>query len=388
MYKYVLLCIGLTIPLAAVAKESTVWDFRGRAVAGNWIVTQTAGAEVSEEGLHITSKDGGRMHREAKLSHDADVAIVTFRNALPVRINFGWHPSFAPSDRFVEYPIDVTGAVSPESVVIPLRLFAEWEGRADYIGFSFPANTDFVLESVQFHRYSLLEKFVTGLRSFWVLDNMRNYTINFLWGPLLVFTPDEIPALFLSHPPRAWSALRVFYAILLLAALGALAWWLSSPLRGASRSHAAAQARRSFALTFALLWLLFDLRMGVELLSYVKDDFKSYVLADTGQKTYREFLNFHDIVEQSMPALRERPTYIFLGPSETLFSYLRYETYPSLPALTPEKAREASVMLVFERPDVVVDESSGTVSQNGSVIVSSGAVLKRFGPSSFLYKAP
>lgn len=382
-----LLFTGLLLfPLTISAKESTTWDFRNKMVPGDWSVMQTLTTEATEKGLHIKSSgDAGRIYRQAALAHNADTAVLTFADTLPQELRFSWRPSFAAADQFVEYPFVLTGFKETETVVIPLRIFKEWEGNADIIGLTFPGNADVTLQDIQFHRYSLLEKFLAVVRSSLEFDNMRNYSINFLWGPLMVFTPDEIPGIFLGMPPRAWSVLRFAFPLLGLVSLLCFIWWLKSYLQYKDYRKTGSKMLRVFAGVFVVLWLLFDLRMGLELLSYVKDDFQNYVLEPTGQKTFREFLSFHDVVAQSKHILMRQPRYVFLGPSDTLFSYLRYETYPSLPALTTEQTANTSILLVFKRPDVQVNER-GTVIQNGQVIASSGSVLARFDDESFLYQ--
>jgi hypothetical protein len=249
------------------------------------------------------------------------------------------------------------------------------------------------LQTIQLQRWSLAEKIGEAWHSFWTFDNYRPYSINFLWGPLFTSNPVGRSQLFTTLPPKGWSANRLFLTILgVVALLLFLHWWLIAK-RGQRPLLRTLPAGISghlvlFFMVFAALWLVLDLRMGMEFLRYVKTDYTAYIAKPAGEKLFRDHRNFEDVMQQSLPVLQQQPRYLFLGPSQTPFlARMRYFTFPSVPVEEGQNEQDVHTILVFERPDIAMD-SQNRLTQDGQVMTSPGKILQRFSDQSFLFQLP
>ncbi len=143
---------------------------------------------------------------------------------------------------------------------------------------------------------------------------------------------------------------------------------------------------RIFLFCFAVLWLVFDLRMGLEILSYVRADYATYVSQRPGERSLRNFENFHQVLDRSRPFLAGQSSYMFLSEEGTPYlSHMRYFTYPSVPLPLGEPAEHANIWIVYKRPDISVNDQGELVAKQ-QVISAPGDVLERFDDSSFLFR--
>jgi hypothetical protein len=66
-------------------------------------------------------------------------------------------------------------------------------------------------------------------------------------------------------------------------------------------------------------------------------------------------------------------------------AHVRYFAYPSRPATPSDDPAAIHTWLVVQRPDITV--GSGRLLFQGQTLASSGAVVRRFGTGSFLYRS-
>lgn len=374
------------IPSLASAKQETVLNFR-QGIPGTWERGPCLSAQQSPEGfaLATTTERCSIFHATRDLRHPIETLSLTVLSPVGTDIIFLWHRRDAPHGNMVELPLVLLPDTAPQTIHLNLPRYPEWDPSTDRIGFALPKNSSFVLQTISFTRWSLWDKAIAALHSFWTFDTFRPYAINFLWGPVIGWNPIWQEQLFTSIPPVGWSASRVFLSLLL--PIGVLCLFFCSRQRfgfSACRS-----ASIFFGTIFVGFWLLFDVRMGLELLSYVKTDWETFLLKPPSERHFRVFENFNAIAEESIPFLITSPQYGFVGPRGAPFgSLLRYFTYPIRPVFPsdPEEQRERPrYWLVAFRNDAWVG-SRGELLLGDSLLAGPGTIVKQFGKDAFLFE--
>ena len=214
--------IGLLLPSIALAVQTTVWDFREKQVPGSWKVSASLTPQTTDLGLHITAADNGGMQRAYDLGYVADVINLTFGPSVPSDAFLTW--SQKNSTNGFSIPFAISGKNPPETITIPVHQYGEWHD-IDTIGLMFPPGAQVLLQSISLSHWSLWEKMTEAWKTYWTFDTLEPYSINFLWGPMLTFTTPERLSLFQNQPPRSWSAVRIFYFILISVGIGCFLYW-------------------------------------------------------------------------------------------------------------------------------------------------------------------
>lgn len=385
----------LVIPSLGWAMQTMDWDFRHNNLPGSdWDAAGwSADAKGSEQGLHVSTQTDGKMVSKADFPFPVDAVELTFLAPHPTQAILLWHNRSMEQGLLVQLPFEIRGDAQPIVVRLDLSIYPAWDAKADRLGLALPAGADVTVQNIRFLHWNMLEKVAEAWRSFWTFDQYHSYTVNFLWGPLLTFSSIGREQLFTTLPPKGWSAGRIFLPILGIVALLLLLHWFFVAKRGSRASferlrlprHVSTHAALLLAV-FAGLWLFFDLRMGVELLSYGGRAYAEYVSQPFGKRLLGDHLYFEDAMEQSLPYLKQRPRFLFLGPAQTPFlQRMRYFGYPSLPVEDGQKPTDVNTVFVFERPDVTID-GQGHLMQDGKALTSPGKVLLRFGENSFLFR--
>jgi hypothetical protein len=271
-----------------------------------------------------------------------------------------------------------------QDIHIPLSTNRQWDPHTEKIAFAFPAGTEVLIPAIVWTTWTPLEKMTELWRSFWTTDTYRSYSINFVWGPVLTSNPIARRDIYEYLPPRGISATRYLYPLLGIAIVIGIALLFLTP----DRTKGKKRMLRCIVGSFAAAWLLFDLRMGVEMFGYVVNDWQRYVTKPVAEQTFRTHGTFYSIAQQSLPTLMQQPAYGFLAKDGTPFySNLRYMTYPSLPKTEDMDQTGLTTWLVIDRPDVAVN-SRGQLTVKGAPKTSSGTILQRFDDHSFLFRTP
>ncbi len=374
----------LILPFLVHAESTTVWEFSQARVPGQWTVKDLTSVKPSMEGLHVQTQREGLVWRAVELLHPIDVVTVTLTSSAPIEANLLWKARGDPPGRLAQFAFAVEQANVPVTIDIIPGTTRQWNPSTTELGFSFPKGADVVIHDVRLRGWSVGEKFLEGIKSFWVFDTFRPYSINFLWGPLLGFSPPAREQLFQRLPPLAISAVRIFYALLLLLGIGGIVLVLIT--RGSPRVKR--YALTTFGGTFIAVWLLFDVRMGLEILNYARTDMQTYVRPPIGRKKLRTHGDFYDIAQQAMPMLRAVPRYALITENDSPFyQNLRYMTYPALPIVPGNDLSNISLLLVLHRPDIVVHDNR-VILQTGETVAADGRVIADYGSGSFLYGKP
>lgn len=370
----------------AHAAWTTVWDFTAPGpLEGQW-AQNNAILEKTPSGLRITANANGGVIRNVGTSHPVDsMKIVMTKGVKGVGV-FVWHRSKDPEGQFVQLPFSMEGT-NNEVIAFPLDNFPDWDPWSDAIGLGFGSAADVTIARIELYGRPSAETLMEYVKSFLQFDGYLPYSINFLWGPLMVGTPMARSTLFDGHPPLGMSGNRVFYGLLVLFAIVCVGWALSL------RKHASAKKRRAplaaFALFFCLLWISYDLRMGAEVMSYFINDLRSYVFAPAGKKEFRNTKSFYDVLEQSLDALTATPHYAVLTIEPSPFRKMAgYRTYPkSMPLFPGDDMKTAGAFLLFYSPDTGVDEKGRLMRlvNGNAVVLAERGTLKKFNDNAFLY---
>ncbi|MDD4319001.1 MAG: hypothetical protein PHW10_01615 [Candidatus Peribacteraceae bacterium] len=373
----------LFAPVSVFAARTDTWDFTGSKVPGSWDGRGWTSATPTEQGLHIITGDGGNMTRPTEWTEPVDAIRLVFGAREGVDGYFVWHRRDAGPTDFLQIPFRIDPG-NPSVVTLDPASAGQWDPLADVIGISLPANTEVTLQEMSFSRPDAAEKITGAWKSFWMFDTFKNTSVNFLWGPVLRFSPTDAASLFGNGPPMGWSANRVFYAV--LAAGGTLLFFLRGTLR---RRFGARGPFLAFAVLSGALWIVYDLRMGAEFFSYALDDVRTYFSQPATARRFRSFDTFYADVALGKDLLQRDPAYAFLFPEGSpLPTRARYLTYPSIPITADEGVQEsAKTWLVFRRPDVTVGNDN-VLRQDGKELARGGGVVRRFDDTSFIYQIP
>mgnify|MGYP003394278221 CR=1 FL=1 len=384
-FRSALVILGLiALPLSASAVEVTTWDFTDGQVPGQWNVKEITSAAPTAEGLRVRTDTSGLMWRDIGETGGFDSVTLIVTSPKDITARLIWHRRGDETNLLTPLDFTIPKSSGPQKIHIAPEGYSRADPHADELGLSFAAGTDILIHAIQLERWSTGEKFMNALKSFWTPDEFRPYAINFLWGPLLAFTPTGRDQLFQRLPPLAASAVRLFYGLILLAGIGGIVAVFFA--RGNERVRRGALA--TFACLLIGLWLLFDLRMGGEILSYVRSDFRTHVLPDAGQKTLRTHGSFYDVAATVLPELRKEERYALITDSDSpIYSNLRYMSYPSLPLVPGNTVTNGlQLLFVYDRPDIRFVNGS-LLNPDGTNLATNGHMLMTRGSGTYLYRA-
>ncbi|MDD5623812.1 MAG: hypothetical protein PHI23_03835, partial [Candidatus Peribacteraceae bacterium] len=271
----------LLLPLSVHAEEQSLFDFRGGRIEQNWQGTGLERVEPTREGLLLRSAVPGSLATTLSPKHGVDAVTLTFLVRSDTKGALLWHAHGEGEKTFHQIPFTLVKQDGPATLAMNTAYFNGWDRYADKIGISFHEPVDVTLQTISFQGWSVPEKAREAWKTFWTFDAMRSYSINFLWGPLLTFSPLARTQLFDHEPPFAISANRIFYLLLggaglVLLALRVLKGRDPRRIRGATLS---------FLLLTGSLWMLYDLRMGLEEMGYLKHDYETYFSQPLGKRT-------------------------------------------------------------------------------------------------------
>lgn len=362
---------AIVIPFSASALWSTAWDLR-MVADGTWSASPGVATQFTLQGLAISATHDGFIRREdVAFTHRIDAVTVTAIAAAPTPVKLLWHSRDIDPGSMVELPFTVPGTGMAEPVQLELSRYPEWDPATNAIAIAVPAGSQIILQSLQFRGWNILERFEEAVLSLGVFDTFRAYSINFLWGPLMTFTPIGRAGIFDTLPPFARSVNWVVYAVLGV---------LSVIIIGTSIFGASAERRRrailAFVCAFSGLWILYDLRMSAEILSYAKDDVQRWVLPAQGKKTFRMLGDFWDFLAAARPFVAGQKEMVFVGmEGAPLMSLARYDAYPAA-VLSPDAPRgKGATWVLYRRPDLGVTAEKRVARSDGTILSGTGEIL-------------
>ncbi|TSC98087.1 MAG: hypothetical protein Greene101449_1014 [Candidatus Peregrinibacteria bacterium Greene1014_49] len=366
------------MPVAAHAASRTTWSFLGSQIGSEWRINGKAKTTAEIGGLRIAPEEDTKIFRETQFSHAVDSVEITYLSLQETPSMLLWHRPATPPEEIVQLPFVFTRTMVASTVKLDVRWYKEWTSHPDTVGLVLPKGSDIQILQISFVGLSPLEKTAALLRSYWTFDKFSPYSVNFLWGPILTMSPIARESLYVELPPHGTYANVLWYLLLFGIAIGCIAWgWKELSRRNAFLC---------MAVCIGALWLLSDLRMGLEAVSYARTDLTEYWTQPASERKFRERGDFPVFLSAIQPLLTDRGRYIFLTQFEyPLLGLMRYHTYPSIP-VAPEKATEGiDTWVIYERPEISVD-AEGRLTAEGKPISLPGTVLFEFRSGAFVFR--
>ncbi len=359
--------------------QETTWDFRNENLPGSWRISGLDLPTSTANGLHVTaSASDGSMVSDLDLQHPVEVVSLTFISRMNTQAQFLWHERDKADGIFTQLDINIPASAEEQTLQLNVDAYPQWDRSTDTIGFVFPKGTDLLLRDIRFSHWNTLEKIAETWKSFWTFDRMSPISINFLWGPVIAFNPLGTAQLFLSMPPRGRSGNWIFYGAILLAACGCAGYGLWENRR--------LSPLLAFFLCFGILWTVYDIRMGLELLSYARHDYVSYLTAPEGEAQFRSYLHFNDMLEQSLPRIRKEEKFAFLtSTGSPVLPMLRYFSLPAEVVVPTGPRDDLRLWFIFSGDDVTVGDDN-RLHVNGVPWSGSGKVLKSLNGTPYLFE--
>lgn len=368
--------LALGAPLHGFAMQNTSYDLRQGNVNARWEGKGSISMQQEPNGILLTSGAETGTFLTTELPKFMPEGVTLFvTSAQNANVRFMWTK---PNNLFNAIDISIQ-AQNTESLSLSLRANAGWRGPIRSIGFLLPPHTQILLNRMDLMRWSPGEKLRSVLKTFFMPDEYRPYSINFVWGPVIGLNPVEMHSVFLDLPPQQIYATYALN-ILLVIILAILILWARYRVPAGQRKTAVI---RAFAIVAIAVWILMDLRMGWEFLSWVRHDRSTYIAAPASSRTFRDRGQFYDFATFVKPYLSDRSSYIFFA--EQAWPYLgnmRYLTYPSIPGIDVE---HDDTWVIFGRGDVTLNEF-GQLAVDGSPVSEPGKILARFDDESFVFR--
>ncbi len=363
----------------ASAMESHAFEFAEGKTNAEWQALGPIDIQQVADGLLLSSgNETGALLTDAQLPWVAHAARLTSASPTGAEIKFVWAYGDEEDPKTYSVSVDVPGD-TPDVTSFDLAARQEWHAGKKRIGLVLPPHTTMLLTRLEFARWNPLEQFAETSASFWWMDQYRPYSINFTWGPQLSMNPVARQHTYVDVPPKAIST--TFLIVLGLSALTIVVtvrYFLSG--RWSSKRQSALLI---IGAAFAACWLLLDMRMGMEFLTWVQHDYATYISGTAPERTFRDRDNFYDFAAFAAPLVADRASYLFFAEREWPYlGNMRYLTYPAIPGNAFDTD---DTWVIYKRPDLTIGVD-GQLMLNSQPISKPGTVLGRFDDGSFVFR--
>ncbi len=368
--------LSLTIPGGAFAMQTQTLDFAEGRINADWVGQGDIKMQQAKDGILLETGNGtGLLLTTLAANFQPQASVIQAASPVPSRFYFAWIMTSGPGHSTFTMPINLTTGTEEEQD-FSLQRETEWRTGEKKIGIVLPPHTTIMLMRIELKKWNMFEQSLEVVKSFWTFDELRPYSINFVWGPQVGLNSFERSQLYTNLPPAYYSGTLILNAaiILILLAIGATGKVRKTPQRNVILQCA--------VVLFAG-WILLDVRMGSEFLSWVWHDRETYIAADAEERTFRDRDRFYDFAEFSKQYLKNRNSYVFFA--EHPWPYLgamRYVTYPSIPGID---YFTDDTWVIYQRADMGVDQA-GHMTIDGQSVSPAGKVLGRFDKNSFIFR--
>ncbi len=358
-----------------------VWNFVLPTDASQWTGVNLRITQDPRRGLAITSDANGALHSPLLSlpmdryptiqldlqSQDGTRGVLTVRTA---------------AMRESDTPLGVPFEAPPgdQSLVFSLGESPLWTGELTEIRITTPEPEQFSVGSVVVRHRSPLAELATLARSYGTFNRFRRYVINVTLGPHITIDPAWIPHLFDEGDVyTTWSANILTYLALILVALltAIIAWLRQRPLLSA--------VLVSLFAAIGVSWVVSDVRMGSEMISYVAEDVRTYLRRTPPSRSFREFGAIYDFADFAAARLPPGEPYNLIAPNPWPYvGILRYATTPALPLFIDQPSQAQHPLWVFYET-ANVSFRQGRLYVGDQPITRTGSLLGTFAEGSFLF---
>ncbi len=367
------------IPLSAHAESITNWSFLGGQVGPEWLINGQFKSAADMGGLRIIAESDVNVFRKLQTEHGVDAVEITYLSLQKTEAALIWHLPGTPENEVVQLPISFAASTVPTTKRIDAGRYEEWIRHPDVVGLRLGKGSDIQIIQIRLIGWNTQEKVWNALQSYWTFDTMSPYSVNFLWGPVFTGSPITRTTLYTDLPPKGLYANIVWYALLLLAGAVAIAW--------AKIFKQRRQSTLAFVMIAGSIWMLSDIRMGAEIVSYALHDIASMNVDNPRDQRFRERASFPAFIHAVAPLVADRGRYVFLTQYPYPFlGLMRYHTHPALP-VGPEAAADGlDTWVIFARGDIGMNEA-GQLTSEGKIVSPPGRILLEFGPDTFVFRS-
>lgn len=380
------LCIAPIGALAASPRVVEDWQFTSQDDITSWNYTAIEEVLLTSKGVQFDVENQAVMYRPLpeNFLERTDLMEIHYDATGLDEVAFLFLTLDAKGEitRRVRLPFAVD-AGKEKPLLLSLQPYrAEFAG-AELFAVSFQGTAQGVtFGEIRFLHFSLWDKIASAWDSFLFREPFLPFTINIIHGPTIDANPLAV-----RDASQHTTALSVNAPLLVGLSIFGFALLFFGWFRAWRGEKWGMIRRRALLLFFgavAVVWLLYDLRMGTEFILNVAQDQKEFVQALPAEKTFRDLGRFPSFVAFAKPFLQNVQTYeVLLTEQWPYYGMLRYETYPARPNLD---APVSDVWLIYDRPDVTIN-AAGQLMSDGAPFTESGELLGRFDASSFLYRA-
>lgn len=374
----VAIALGLLSPLSLVAMQTQTFDLASGEINAQWQGFGPIQLQKQADGILLATGNGtGMLLTTTQTAFLADAATVVASTQEPMNLHFVWIYTEDPESVTYSVPFSLSSGAR-RTASFSLANANEWLKNEKKIGLVLPPNTSLLLHRIDFHQWNWFERIAQNISAFWTLDEYRPYSINFTWGPQLASNPIERGELYQTLPPASTSATLVTYQVLLGILILIVAWTYVRP-----RGNQMEYILKKMSVVLLVAWILFDVRMGSEFLSWVAHDQSTYIGKSVATRTLRDRERFYDFAAFASPFVADRESYIFFA--EQPWPYLglmRYLTYPAIPGIDFEKD---DTWVIYNRSDIQISPAN-QLTIDGTAISEPGTLLGRFDSDSFVFR--
>jgi hypothetical protein len=371
----VLTASSLMVPAVCNAENTTTWSMMNQDKVEGWNTVNLTTVNLIPQGLAISTETTGQLVRVSKFRHSVDKIGITYISPAGGGGLFFWRAPGMAEDQAFQIPISFNVSTTQQQTVLDMGQVPEWDARSDRIGFVLDAGSQVILQEITFIGPSFADKIIFPLKTFFDFDQMRAYSINFLWGPMMTFSDEQRAQLYTKTPPLGDSWNIVFYWVLGIALL--LVLLIKKIIR---RNHFG-----MFFMLFAALWILYDFRMGSELIHFARTDLKIWWSKPIEIKDYRDRDSFTAFANVAQKFTEGKENYVFIASHGWPFwGSMTYESYPALPVTYDSNTEGVDTWIIFNRNDITVNDE-GRLMINGKPTSPPGDIMMTFEPGSFVF---
>ncbi len=363
-----------------VEARTTTWEFENQRKVEGW-TTNNLNIQLIPEGLSISAEQNGQMYRGGGVGHFSDSVSITYASPTGVDGVLFWHMPGQPAKEAYQIPLKLDPTQSLQTIVLDLSRIKEWSPKADSVGIVVNGGAQLLLQRMVFSGPSVMDSVIYPVQSFFQFDNIHAYTINFLWGPMMVYSEEQVEKVYTKIPPLGDSWNEAWYWLIALVVLGAFV----------IRYFRHVSVVATTLLVVSCIWIINDVRMGSEFIGFALHDVEHWWNRPLESKTYRDRGSFSAFTEILTPLTEGEPAYVLLASQPWPYlGSLRYHTYPSNPLFLNENTdvstlSDKRIWAVYQRNDITVSDD-GRLMLDSSPISPPGKVIVPFEPNSFIFQ--
>lgn len=370
-----ILIVGLLLPMTCEAAKTTTWNLMNIEKLVGWNTNNLTTVNLIPQGLAVSTQTQGQLVKVSNIKHHVDKVGITYISPTGGNGVFFWRARGMAEDEVFQIPMTFTPSTTQQKVILDMSEVTKWDAQSDRIGFVLNAGTQLILQEMSFSGPGLIDKVIYPLKTYFKFDVTHAYSINFLWGPLMTYSQEQLDSMYTQVPPSGDSWNKVFYVLL---AAGLVLVLLLKKLLNKNVIVA-------FFICTAALWLVYDLRMGSEFISFARTDVRTWWSKPLELKDFRDRSSFTAFAQTAAAFTEDKEQYVFIASHGWPFwGSMQYEAYPAIPVSYEKDTTGIDTWIIFNRKDITTNEE-GRLMLKGEPISPPGDIMMNFQPGAFVF---